>query len=332
MTMETRKVQKVGGGTITVSLPRPWADEQGVEAGQQLYLYSHVDGSLVVRRAEKDQSELARADIEVERAEPAIVERLVRAGYTTGYKRLVFHRDGGFTDAQRDRVSTVVHGLAGVEITEDSPESITVDGVLDTSEVSVRQSVAQLRYATLSMHETTMAVLAGDRSEVASVFDRQRDIRRGFQHVTRHYSRALHEFDELDDLGIDRPRLSTYYQTAQHLRSATEHLATIATHLEPGPLDADRAEVLSDLGESAGAVLETAVDAVTDEFATAAAHTAIDNQATVLDRVAEFESELDHSGTSHGIREGAILDAISDLAHCGGDIAELSIQRSLVDS
>ncbi|MFW6449319.1 MAG: AbrB/MazE/SpoVT family DNA-binding domain-containing protein, partial [Halobacteriota archaeon] len=34
--METRKVQLTGGSTYTVSLPKPWARRNGIEAGSTL--------------------------------------------------------------------------------------------------------------------------------------------------------------------------------------------------------------------------------------------------------------------------------------------------------
>jgi len=46
--METRKLQEVGGGTFTVSIPRAWAENNGFEVGMELQLYTHRDGSILV--------------------------------------------------------------------------------------------------------------------------------------------------------------------------------------------------------------------------------------------------------------------------------------------
>ena len=37
--MEVRKVQITGGSTYTVSLPKEWATESGIEAGSKLAFY-----------------------------------------------------------------------------------------------------------------------------------------------------------------------------------------------------------------------------------------------------------------------------------------------------
>ena len=46
--METRKVQLSGGTTYTVSLPKSWAQEHGIDAGSTLSLYPNRDGSLLI--------------------------------------------------------------------------------------------------------------------------------------------------------------------------------------------------------------------------------------------------------------------------------------------
>lgn len=62
MSMETRKVQLAGGSTYTVSLPKQWAEEHGVEAGAQLLVAPHDDGSLTVRVSDvRDGRTAARA-------------------------------------------------------------------------------------------------------------------------------------------------------------------------------------------------------------------------------------------------------------------------------
>ncbi|WP_280535440.1 AbrB/MazE/SpoVT family DNA-binding domain-containing protein [Halopenitus sp. POP-27] len=48
-TVETRKVQTVGNGTYTVSLPKEWAEAEGVAAGDTVTLHRHTDGILAVQ-------------------------------------------------------------------------------------------------------------------------------------------------------------------------------------------------------------------------------------------------------------------------------------------
>jgi len=45
LTMETRKIQIAGGTTYTVSLPKDWASDHGLEAGARVRVHPYEDGS-----------------------------------------------------------------------------------------------------------------------------------------------------------------------------------------------------------------------------------------------------------------------------------------------
>ncbi len=51
-----RRVQKTGGGTYAVSLPKRWAELQGVKAGSAAFIAENTDGSLTLRaRSQADR-------------------------------------------------------------------------------------------------------------------------------------------------------------------------------------------------------------------------------------------------------------------------------------
>jgi phosphate uptake regulator len=44
--METRKLQRVGGGSFTVSVPKEWATEHQLEPRTEVHLYTHRDATV----------------------------------------------------------------------------------------------------------------------------------------------------------------------------------------------------------------------------------------------------------------------------------------------
>jgi phosphate uptake regulator len=141
--METGKFQQVGGGTYTVSIPVSWANEHDIEAGTTAYLYTHRDGSLVVRWNEKDDSELATTDIGLDDTGPEVAERMLGAACSAGFKRRQLRSSEGATSAQRRAADARTRGLTGVGITDGSTHHVTVRGILDASDVSIRRSTVQ---------------------------------------------------------------------------------------------------------------------------------------------------------------------------------------------
>ncbi len=69
--METRKIQQVSNGTFTVSLPREWADGEGITAGTVVNLHTHLDGMLVIQAPECEDDASNRVTVEVGHDDPA---------------------------------------------------------------------------------------------------------------------------------------------------------------------------------------------------------------------------------------------------------------------
>ena len=55
--METRKVQVTGGSTYTVSLPKSWATDQGIEAGSEVEFYPEEGSLFLTPRTETSPTE-----------------------------------------------------------------------------------------------------------------------------------------------------------------------------------------------------------------------------------------------------------------------------------
>ena len=331
--METRKIQKVGGGTYTVSIPVQWANNHDIEAGNTAYLYTHHDGSLVVRWNEKEHSELATTDIALDDTTPEVAERMLLAAYSAGFKQIHLRNSEEFTAEQRRAINTCARGLTGVEISEESTHCVTVQGMLDASDVSIRQSTIQLKHITLSMYEAAMDFFAGETTESEHIITRDDEADRIFRLITRHFNRSLLDLTELDQLGITRPRLFEYYGTARQFERIADHAAKIARCVQ-------RTEyIVSDelvtesraVGENARQVVEDASGAVIHGGTTGMAHSALED----CEHVVQAARNLDRTLLDHTLEEAyvltRVLDSIIRTAEYGGNVAEIALRISLRD-
>lgn len=267
--METRKIQKVGGGTYTVSIPVHWADEYDIEAGVTVYLYTHLDGSLIVRSQEKEHSALAAVDIDLDNPDPSATERILRAAYTAGFKRITLNAPGGFTQDQHRVINNTIRDLTGVEIAEQTDTHTTVQGLLDARDVSIRQSILQLRFITLSMHEAAMAAFTGDTEEVQYISQRDNEADRLYELISRQFNRSLVDFEDLDQLGVTHAELFRYFLTARQLERVADHAAKIAAvvHRMDSEWSIDNELLLevAALAKDSRQIVESASDAVANQ-------------------------------------------------------------------
>ncbi|WP_436925599.1 AbrB/MazE/SpoVT family DNA-binding domain-containing protein [Halosimplex amylolyticum] len=337
--MKTRKLQQVGGGTYTVSIPKDWANEHRLEAGMELYLSTHIDDSIVLRTAEKDVDELGSATVVVDGEEPALVRRALRAAHAVGFETVTLEPADAFTDEQRRVAREVVRTLVGSDLLVESADEITVQHLLDAANVSVRQSVVQLQYTALSIHRTaTDALVDADAEAHERLQARADEADRLSRMVARHVSRSLVSLEEVDRLGLTRPTLFDYYVTARRLEEVSRHGVGVARAAErlPEPLPGPVAENVRDAAAAARGVVDDATTAVLDEgddVRETGAAARYDDAVTDIEAVEEalFDeatAPFDRS-TAATVALARALDHLARTADAGAAVADVATRAAI---
>ena len=324
--MEQRKVQQVGGGTYTVSLPKQWAERTGITAGQTVHIDIHGDEQLVIEPESPPDDPTSRLRLTVGDEPPERLERTVKAAYAAGFEELVLRAPEGFSRNQRQTVERVTTAFVGVALTTETETELTVRALLDASEVSVRQSVRQLRFAALSMHRDATAALAGD--EVPPVADRDDEADRQYAMIDRHFGRGLSRLDEVDALGLSRSELFELRTAARELERVADHAETIgsvAAAVET-PSDVLPTEEFQSLGRDARTVVEQGTAVVVGDAGAETANDALETREETRSAVEALDRELADAAGDY--RLGRALDALRRTVESGGTIAELGLRAA----
>lgn len=327
--MDTRKIQKVGGGTFTVSLPQDWAQAEAISQGDVVDVHAHIDGMLVVqtRDRETEPTGSVRVELRGDTGTEHVLQSLW-AAYTAGYTEIVLTTQDTFTSSQRraaNEVTNVLGGATGGAIAE---QEITVRALLDPDEISVRQLVRQLSFVALSMHETAMAAVADPLSEL-DLADRDDQADRLFAMTERSFTRSLSRLSEVDSLGETRPELFELWSTARDLERVADHAERIGTvaHGFDNPSEGDHVAALQQLAGRAQDLVDYAVRSVVDDEGTNAACEALTLRTHVREEVRELDRRLFGDATAD-YRLARILDSVQRTAEHGGNIAERGLQRA----
>lgn len=322
--METRKIQSVGGGTYTVSLPKSWTDSQGVTPGDAVNVHQHLDGILAVQTQETDSNSPVQSTVRIAHEETDRLEQTLRAAYATGIKQLTLVAATEFSSDQRRIVDEVSKKLTGVSVAEASETEIVVQVLLNRDEVSVSQSVRQLKFIALSMHETAIESLtAGSNAEYVATRDEQVD--RLYAMINRSFARALARLDEVDALGYRRPKLFELWETTRELERVADHAEGIAT-TSPAVDDSVPEQALDEIrtfGAAARTLVDDAVSVIVGDAGAETAHE------TLLARD-ELRAEIRNYGsTTDNPQLRPVVHRVRRTAEHGGNIAELGLQNAV---
>ncbi|WP_440765521.1 PhoU domain-containing protein [Natronorubrum sp. DTA7] len=328
--METRKVQLTGGTTFTVSLPKAWATEQGIDPGSILYLYPHDDGSLLLESEAETTTGDRTTTIDLRSVDETSVRQTIHALYVSGFDSITFVDTTGAASDYQSTVSDAVSSLIGFEIMEATSDRIQVDNLTDADSVSIRKSTLRLRLIAFSMHRDAItAVVDGDRDLATQIVDRDNEVDKLLALVSRYFQRTLTNLQEIEQLGTTRTQLFDYYYVARQLERVADHAEKIAArvHDDPPDIPASLEDEFTALGTQSRRLVERASDAILMDSHVSDAYDALETRDAIVHRVNQLGRELYEVETPDAHDLGLILDSLRRTADYGGNIAEAAIRR-----
>ena len=332
--VETRKVQVTGGSTYTVSIPKDWATDNGVEAGSTVEFYPEGDSLFLTPKTEEERTE---GTLDVEDLAGEELTRAVMSMYVSGFD-IISLESARITNDQRRTIRDAVQGLVGLEVLEETRDRVVIRDLLDSSELSVHNAVTRMRLIALSMLEDAVAALAdGDVDMARDVIGRDDDVDRLYMVVSRIFRSTLRTPKAAEELGLTREQCFDYHASARQLERTADHATKIAhltleTYDNGGePIPESVIDAVEELRGEAEDVVDTAMDALFADDSTEATRLANEARSRVRDvdqRAREIDELLRELDPARAQLLGLIVDSVSRAADYGGNIAETALQKA----
>jgi phosphate uptake regulator len=325
----SRKVQLAGGSTFTVSLPKAWAREHGVDAGTEVTIRPYGDGTLLVQ-VDGAASGGSGGTPTVVTDDGTPVPPVVRALYAAGYDEVELAADGGLDDADVRAVRAAAADLVGLSVRQGPEGRLRLNSALEPENVSVQQTSTQLRRSARSGFEAAVdAAVAADAGAADEVAVRRAEADRLRRLVERSFRRALGDVEAVERLGLDRRRLADHARVAGTLARVAGHAATVASAVEGGD-DAPPAALADDVEgfarEAVAAVDEAAV-ALLDGADREVVNGRRRRSAELVSEGATVQRRL-HDGAAP-VAVGELLARSRLLADAAGDLSEAALTSAL---
>ena len=267
---ETRKIQMTGGSTYIISLPKKWVEMNRVGKGDEVFVKEEDDGSLSIasKLEEKEQKDEALIRVASNDKQDAVMRKAISA-YLVGYNILHVRAQGQqpLAAGLRNYLKNFARNyLVGTEIVIDSPTDLTLQILLNYSELSIQSALRRMSIIAASMHKEAVGCLESlDYSAAKAVVETDREVNRFSLYIVRLLKLAVSNARIVREIGLNNPRdclgyrliVKSVERTADHATKIAENMLFLKDPINPELLE--RIEKLSSLAIS---MFESAVEAL----------------------------------------------------------------------
>jgi len=325
--MELRKVQRTGGGTFFVCLPKDWAERNGLDKSSIVALSETANGRLVVDA--KYNAERA-PQVAVIRPSP-LLDREIMGEYLLGYDIIRVEAKDRMSSEDLERIKKSSSRLIGLEIVEEDYSKIVMQSLLEPSAFAPDKILQREHSIASSMHrDAVTALIEGDEHLAKNVIARDIEVNRLYFLLVRILRTVIQNPGLSEKLGILPIDCLDYRLTASLVEAIGDksvQLAKLATELTGAKIAKELAQLLLRLHKVAFDTHENALKAMfTRDIALAEA---LRNERKTIDNlVNEVESVVHRNYSDIAPQALTAASLMRQIYGHGLDIADLVMPKT----
>ncbi len=333
--MESRKVQKTGLSTITVSLPKEWVISNNLKAGDQVNLEIMPDGSLIIDPKERRRKEPQKRTINIDTKDTTdhLVRRLIGA-YLAGYNIIEVRSKERIDLEVKRAVRDFARLVIGPEVIEETANSVVLHDLSDPVELPQKKCVRRMHLIVDTMHRDAMTASAsGDRELADDVIERDQDVDRLYWMTFKQYNLIQKDRSLADKVGVDIHESMSLLLVARIVERIGDHAEKIAKHvLTLTSRNGARPEMTA-VSKISQEGLELLTKAIESYFLRdiEVANDTIDRSEALARRVESMVPELQAHGEKGAVTMASVMESLFRTIMYATDIAELAINESMRD-
>jgi phosphate uptake regulator len=328
--IETRKVQKTGGSSYIISLPKAWIDKHGIEKNDTLGILSQADGNLLITPQIDPEKILKSKEIIVDDIKDGnFLFRLLIGAYIMGFSKIIIKSGKKFEIYIRDCITNFTQIAIGPEIVEESNNFILIKDLVNPREMPFEKTIRRMYILVQSMHEDAIKALEIDDKNLAEeVIKRDNDVDRLHWLVGRQSHIVLRDIILCQKLGITLEQASHFHLMSKFLERIGDHAVKIAKNvlkIDYKQIDKELLIKISNASKLSLDLLERSLDAWLQKNIVLANKNieAIKNLISTTEKIS-FDSS---NNTESSIAIGYVIESIRRTGEYSGDISEIIINN-----
>ncbi|MFX1309581.1 MAG: PhoU domain-containing protein [Promethearchaeota archaeon] len=231
--IETRKVQKTGGSSYIISLPKVWIDKHGVENHDTLGILSQPDGNLLITPQIETEKMIKIKEIIVDDIkDDNYLFRILIGAYIMGFSKIIIKSSKKFEPFIRDCIINFTQIAIGPEVVEESNNFIVIKDLLNPTEMPFEKTIKRMYILVHDMHEDAIKALeTGDKNLAEEVIKRDNDVDRLHWLIGRQSHIVLRDIILCQKMGLTLEQANHFQQISRFLERVGDHAVRIAKNM-----------------------------------------------------------------------------------------------------
>ncbi|MFO8018347.1 MAG: phosphate uptake regulator PhoU [Promethearchaeia archaeon] len=333
--IETRKVQRTGGSSFIISLPKGWVVKSGIEKNDTLGIIAQPDGNLLITPKFEDKAVLKSKEINIEGNEnPNFVFRLLIGTYIMGYSRIIVKSSRKMEPKVRSIIRKFIRIAIGPEILEESNNYVMMKDLLNPKEMPFEKTIKRMYILAENMHRDAINALKERKKNLAKeVVNRDNEVDRLHWLIGRQSHIVLRDIILSQKMGVTLESAHHYQQMSRLLERVGDHAVKIAENVLKvidQKLDSNLLEKILKASEISMKALTNSMDAWMQNDITIANEN-IESISELVNLCEDINIDPGHIKVESYIAIGYIVESIRRTGEYAADICEIII-NNLINS
>jgi phosphate uptake regulator len=232
--MEIRKLQKIKGGSFTLTLPKKWVEQRNLKSGEQIALSEEEDGSLRLYPLVTAEEKPLSVELHLEdHRDLTALKYCVGTYYIQGTSQINIASKKIIPAEEKRRLKELRMELPGVEVSAEEANKLSFQVLIDPTTFSLESLIEKTSSFSLHLQEDAVkSVLDWNLALAKEVMERSGEAQRHYRMTIRQV--ALSSMSRLvaEKVGVKNCReCITFALIARDLSRLVYHASSIARHL-----------------------------------------------------------------------------------------------------
>lgn len=313
--MEIRKIQKTGGSTLVVSLPKAWCQNFNLKVGSKVSLNYSDSGAIILEPFEKGKEDKEPATIEVTSNSVENSLRLMLSKYIRGYKEITVKSDS------KSSLSYVVKNFldltVGFEVVVENERTTVLEDIVSLPTLTFDKAIRRIDTLVRSLVKESVS---RDKIPGDYIISKDTEVDKFNLYIQRLYNQSLKNYSILQMNKIRMEEALSYLLFSRIMERVADHATRIYIIAKPELLD-ENIEVMKYVNDAIE-IFEKSVEAYFKKNVEEA-NDLISRKEFIKRQRDILKEQIKNS--SHAVDLEEILEDIERIALYGTDICELTI-------